>query len=154
MQSHDRPQQLIRARDAAEKARKKKEAEKATDKSSRAAARRVKKVPDQDGGDPPGDDQTPWTIYTYRHPQKAKGEYTYEGVVITNKMNAIEPRRIVNTKTTPWGRGMEAKPIDEVTFLQKRPAYTGAKHRIRDIRSVQIERAFTNTVSLFPAGHV
>ena len=73
-------------------------------------------------------------------------------------MNPIEPRMTVNTKTDVWGRGKEVKPIDQVTFSQKRPAFAGAKHRIRDVRSVQIERAFTNTVSLslslFPPGHM
>ena len=143
-----------RTRDAAEKARKKKDDDKATDKQSRAAAKRVKKVPEQEDGDPPKDDQTPWTIYTYKQPQKVKGEYTYEGFTITNKVNAIEPRLTVNTEATVWGRGTEVKPIDQVTFLQKRQAFAGAKHRVRDIRSVQIERAFTNTVTLFPPGHM
>ena len=109
-----------RAREAAEKMRKKKEDDKAPDKQSRAAARRVKKVPEQEDGDPPGDDPTPWTVYTYRQPQKVKGEYTYEGFVITNKVNAIEPRLTVNTKATVWGRGKEVKPIDQVTFRNRR----------------------------------
>ena len=52
------------------------------------------------------------------------------------------------------GQRHEVKPIDQVTFLQKRQAFAGAKHRVRDIRSVQIERAFTNTVTLFPPGHM
>ena len=143
-----------RAREAADKVKKKTEADKAADKTSRAAARRVKKVPDKEDGDPPDDDPTPWTVYTYKQPQKVKGEYTYEGAIITNKMNAIEPRDTVNIKATVWGRGTHVKPIDQVTFLQKRIAYAGAKHRVRDIRSVQIERAFSNAVSLFPAGHM
>ena len=134
--------------------KKKKEDEKATDKLSRAAAKRVKKVPEQEDGDPPDDDPTPWTVYTYKQPQKVKGEYTYDGFIITNKWNAIEPRLTVNTKATVWGRGKETKPTDQVTFLQKRQPFAGAKHRIRDIRSVQIERAFTNTVTLFPPGHM
>ena len=113
-----------RAREAADKAKKKKETDKAAEKPSRAAARRVKKVPDKEDGDPPDDDPTPWTVYAYRQPQKVKGEYTYEGVVITNKVIAIEPRHTVNTKTTVWGRGTDVKPIDAVTFLQKRPALT------------------------------
>ena len=143
-----------RAKEVADKAKKQKEADKAADKPSRAAARRVKTVPEEEDGDPPDDDPTPWTIYRYREPQRVRGEYTYEGAVITNKVNAIEPRHTVNTKATVWGRGLITKPIDAVTFLQKRIAYAGAKHRVRDIRSVQIERAFTNTVSLFPPGHM
>ena len=130
-----------RARDAADKAKKqKKEEDKTAEKPSRAAARRMKKVPDQEDGDPPGDDQTPWTIFTY------------EGVVTTDKMHAIEPQHTVSTKAAVWGRGTDVKPIDSVIFLQKRQAYAGAKHRIRDIRSVQIERAFTNTVKT--TGHM
>ena len=108
-----------RAREAAERMKKKKEDEKATDKLSRAAAKRIKKVPEQEDGDPPDDGPTPWTVYTYKQPQKVKGEYTYDGVIITNKWNAVEPRLTVNTKATVWGRGKEVKPIDQVTFLQK-----------------------------------
>ena len=114
----------------------------------------MKKAPDQEDEDPPDRDQTPWTTYTYRHPPRARGEYAYEGVSITNKMIIIEPKHTVNTKATVLGRGAIAKPIDAVIFMQKRPAFAGAKHRIRDIRSVQIERSFTNTVSLFPPGHM
>ena len=57
-------------------------------------------------------------------------------------------------KGTVYGRGTNVKPIDAVTFLQKRPAFAGAEHRIRDIRSAQIERSLTNAVSLFPPGHM
>ena len=97
-----------RARETAEKMRKKKEDEKAADKQSRAAAKRTKKVPEGEDGDPPEDDPTPWTVYTYKQPQKAKGEYTYDGFLITNKWNAIEPRLTVNTKATVWGRGTKS----------------------------------------------
>ena len=143
-----------RAREVAEKAKKQKEAAKSAEKQSRAVARRIKKTPDQEDEDPPDRDQTPWTTFTYRHPPRARGEYTYEGVSIANKLVIIEPKHTVNTKATEFGRGTTVKPIDAVTFMKKRPAFAGAKHRIRDIRSVQIERSFTSTVSLFPPGHM
>ena len=142
-----------KAREAAEKAKKKKESDKAEEKVPRSVARRVKKVPEKEDGDPP-DDPTPWTIFTYRQPKKVKAGYTYDGVSITNKMNVIDPQYTVNTKATHLGKGKIVKPIKEVLFLQGRQAYAGAKHRIRDVRSVQIERTFTNTVTLFPGGHM
>ena len=143
-----------RARDAAERMKKKKEAAKTDEKPSRAVTRRMKKVPEGEDGDPPGDDQTPWTIFTYRQPRKVRSDYTYDGVSITNKMSVIDPQYIVNTKTKVWGRPRSIKPIEAVLFLQRRQAFAGAKHRIRDVRSVQIERAFTNPLSLFPTGHM
>ena len=142
-----------KAREAAEKAKKKKEADKADEKVPRSVARRMKKVPEKEDGDPP-DDPTPWTIFTYRQPQKVMAGYTYEGASITNKMNVIDPQYTVNTKATHLGKGRIVKPIKEVLFLQGRQAFAGAKHRIRDVRSVQIERTFTNTVTLFPGGHM
>ena len=142
-----------KAREAAEKAKKKKESDKAEEKVPRSVARRMKKVPDKEDGDPP-DDPTPWTIFTYRQPKEVRAGYTYDGASITNKMNVIDPQYTVKTKSTSWGKGNVVKPIKEVLFLQGRPAYAGAKHRIRDIRSVQIERTFTNTVTLFPGGHM
>ena len=142
-----------RAREASEKAQKAKEDAKPADPPSKAALRRMKKVPDEDDEDPPDKDQTPWQIYTYKPPPKAKGVYSYEGHSITNKMTAIDPQMVVNKKATVFAKGTNVKPTDAVIFLQKRPAYAGAKHRIRDIRSVQIERAFANKVSLFPPGH-
>ena len=142
-----------KAREAADRAKKKKESDKVEEKLPRSVARRMKKVPDKEDGDPP-DDQTPWTIFTYRQPSEVRAGYTYDGAAITNKMNVIDPQYTVNTKSTGWGKGRVVKPIKEVLFLQGRPAYAGAKHRIRDIRSVQIERTFTNTVTLFPSGHM
>ena len=142
-----------KAREAADKAKKKKESDKAEEKVPRSVARRMKKVPDKEDGDPP-DDPTPWTTFTYRQPMEVRAGYTYDGASITNKMNVIDPQYTVKTKSTIWGRGNVVKPIKEVLFLQGRPAYAGAKHRIRDIRSVQIERTFTNTVTLFPGGHM
>ena len=45
-------------------------------------------------------------------------------------------------------------PIREVLILQGgKQAFAGAKHRIRDIRSVQIERTFSTSMTLFPSGH-
>ena len=114
----------------------------------------MKKVPDQDDEDPPEKSQTLWQIYTYKPPPKARGDYSYDGHAIANKMTAIDPQQVVNTKATVFGKGTNVKPIEAVVFLQKRPAHAGAKHRIRDIRSVQSERAFTNKVSLFPPGHM
>ena len=143
-----------KAREAADRMKKKKEADKAEEKLPRAVTRRTKKVPDEEDGDPPGDDQTPWTTFTYRQPIEVRAGYTYDGVTITNKMNVVDPQYTVNTKTSVWGRGTTVKPIEPVLFLQERQAYAGAKHRIRDVRSVQIERTFTNTVSLFAAGHM
>ena len=131
-----------KARDVADKMKKKKEAEKAEEKPPRAVARRIKKVPEAEDGDPPGDDETPWTVFTYRQPTEVRADYTYEGAAITNKMNVIDPQYTVNTKASPFGRGKLVTPIDAVLFLQKRQAFAGAKHRIRDIRSVQIERTF------------
>ena len=142
-----------KAREAADKAKKKKESDKAEEKVPRSVARRMMKVPEKEDGDPP-DDPTPWTIFTYRQPMEVRAGYTYDGASITNKMNVIDPQYTVKTKSTSWGRGNVVKPIKEVLFLQGRPAYAGAKHRIRDIRSVQIERTFTNTVTLFPGGHM
>ena len=142
-----------KAWEAADKAKKKKEADKADEKVPRSVARRMKKVPEKEDADPP-DDPTPWTVFTYRQPRKVMAGYTYEGVAITNKMNDIDPQYTVNTKATHLGRGRIVTPIKEVLFLQGRQAYAGAKHRIRDIRSVQIERTFTNTVTLFPSGHM
>ena len=69
-------------------------------------------------------------------------------------MTAIEPQIAVNSRATVQGRGTNTKPVDAVAFLQAKPAFAGAKHRTRDIRSTQIERAFLNTVSLFPRGHI
>ena len=143
-----------KARDAADRMKKKKEADKAEEKVPRAVTRRIKKVPEGEDGDPPGDDQTPWTTFTYRQPTEVRAGYTYDGAAITNKMNVIDPQYTVNTKTSVWGRGTTIKPIEPVLFLQERQAYAGAKHRIRDVRSVQIERTFTNAVSLFPPGHM
>ena len=80
--------------------------------------------------------------------------YTYEGVLITNKMNVIDPQYTVNTKTTHLGKGKIVTPIKEVLFLQGRQAVAGAKHRVRDVRSVQIERTFTHPMTLFPGGHM
>ena len=137
-----------RAREAAEKARKEKADAKAAEKPSRATIRRMKEVPDQPDEDPPDEDHTPWQIYTYKPPQKAKGEFTYTGHLIANKMIVVAPQQVVNTKATVYGKATNTKPVDAVIFLQKRPAFAGAKHRIRDIRSVQIERSFTNPVSL------
>ena len=142
-----------KAREAADKAKKKKEADKADEKMPRSVARRMKKVPEKEDGDPP-DDPTPWTVFTYRQPRKVVAGYTYEGAAITNKMNVIDPQYTVNTKATHLGKGRVVTPIREVLFLQGRQAYAGAKHRIRDVRSVQIERTFTNTVTLFPSGHM
>ena len=142
-----------KAREAADKAKKKKEADKADEKVPRSVARRMKKVPEKEDGDPP-DDPTPWTVFTYRQPRKVMAGYTYDGVTITNKMNVIDPQYTVNTKATHLGKGRIVTPIKEVLFLQGRQAYAGAKHRIRDVRSVQIERTFTNTVTLFPSGHM
>ena len=88
-----------KAREAAEKARQKKESDKAEETVPRSVARRMKKVPEKEDGDPP-DDPTPWTIFTYRQPQRVKAGYTYEGVSITNKMNVIDPQYTVNTKAT------------------------------------------------------
>ena len=96
----------------------------------------------------------PLQIYTYRPPQRARADFTYTGHAITNKMAAIAPQYVVNTKATVYGKGTSTKPVDAVTFLQKRPAFAEAKHRIRDIRSMQIERAFTNAISLFPPGQI
>ena len=129
-----------RAREAADKMKKKKEADKAEEKPSRAVTRRMKKVPDEEDGDPPGDDQTPWTIFKYKQPKEVRADYTYDGVTITNKMNVIDPQYTVSTKAAVWGTGKPVKPGEAVLFLQRRQAYAGAKHRIRDIRSVQIER--------------
>ena len=129
-----------RARETADKMKKKKEAEKVEEKLPRAVARRIKKVPDKEDGDPPGDDQTPWTTFTYKQPKEVRPGYTYDGVAITNKMNVIDPQYTVNTKASVWGRGTTVNPIEPVLFLQGRQAYAGAKHRIRDVRSVQIER--------------
>ena len=142
-----------KAREAADKAKKKKEADKAEEKVPRSVARRLKKAPEEEDGDPP-DDPTPWTVFTYRQPQQVMAGYTYEGVSITNKMNVIDPQYTVNTKTTHLGKGRIVTPIREVLFLQGRQPYAGAKHRIRDVRSVQIERTFTNAVTLFPSGHM
>ena len=142
-----------KAREAADKAKKKKEADKADEKVPRSVARRMKKAPEKEDGDPP-DDPTPWTVFRYRQPRRVIAGYTYEGVAITNKMNVIDPQYTVNTKAAHLGKGKLVTPIKEVLFLQGRQAYAGAKHRIRDIRSVQIERTFTNTVTLFPSGHM
>ena len=142
-----------RAREAADKAKKKKEADKAEEKVPRSVARRMKKVPEEEDGDPP-DDPTPWTVFAYRQPRKVMAGYTYEGVAIANKMNVIDPQYTVNTKASHFGKGRIVAPIKEVLFLQGRQAFAGAKHRVRDIRSVQIERTFTNTVNLFPTGHI
>ena len=142
-----------RAREAADKAKKKKEADKADEKVPRSVARRMKKAPEREDGDPP-DDPTPWTVFTYRQPRKVVAGYTYEGVAITNKMNVIDPQYTVNIKANHFGKGRIVAPIKEVLFLQRRQAFASAKHRVRDIRSVQIERTFTNTVNLFPSGHM
>ena len=97
--------------------KKKKEADKAEEKLPRAVARRIKKVPDKEDGDPPGDDQTPWTTFTYRQPTEVRAGYTYDGVAITNKMNVIDPQYTANTKTSVWGRGTTVNPIEPVLFL-------------------------------------
>ena len=144
-----------KAREAAEKAKKQKEAEKADEKVPRSVTRRIKKAPEKADGDPPDDDPTPWTIFTYRQPQKVSASYTYEGGSITNKMNVIDPQYTVNTKATHLGKGTIVTPIRDVLLLQGgKQAYAGAKHRTRDIRSVQIERAFSNSMTLFPSGHM
>ena len=142
-----------KAREAADKAKKKKEAEKADEKVPRSVTRRIKKTAEKEDGDPP-DDPTPWTVFTYRQPQRTAAGFTYEGGVITDKMNVIDPQYTVNTKATQKGGGRIVKPIKEVLFLQGRTAVAGAKHRVRDVRSVQIERAFTHPMTLFPAGHM
>ena len=144
-----------KARDAADKAKKQKEAEKADEKVPRSVTRRLKKVPEREDGDPPDDDPTPWIVFRYRQPQQVVAGYTYEGASITNKMNVIDPQYTVNTKITTLGSGKIVTPIREVLLLQGgKQAFAGAKHRIRDIRSVQIERAFSNTMTLFPSGHM
>ena len=120
----------------------------------RSVTRRIKKAPEKEDGDPPDDDPTPWTVFTYRQPQQVMAGYTYEGVSITNKMNVIDPQYTVNTKTTHLATGKIVTPIKDVLFLQGRKSYAGAKHRVRDVRSVQIERTFTNSVTLFPSGHM
>ena len=141
-----------KAREAADKEKKKKESDKAEEKVPRSVARRMKKTPEREDGDPP-DDPTPWTIFTYKRPKEVRAGYTYDGVTITNKMNVIDPQYTVKTKNT-WARGDVVKPIKEVIFLQDGRAFAGAKHRVRDIRSVQIERTFSNTVTLFPGGRM
>ena len=93
-----------RAREAADKAKKQKEAEKAEEKVPRSVSRRMKKVPEKEDGDPPDDDPTPWTVFTYRQPQEVMAGYTYDGVSITNKMNVIDPQFTVNTKNTHLGQ--------------------------------------------------
>ena len=108
-----------RAREAAEKARKAKEDAKSADQPSRTVLRRMKKVPDQDDEDPPDKDQTPWKIYAYKPPPKARGVYSYDGHAITNKMTAIDPQHVVNMKATVFGRGTNLKPIDAVSFCRK-----------------------------------
>ena len=143
-----------KAREAADKAKKKKEAEKADEKVPRSVTRRMKKAPEKEDGDPPDDDPTPWTVFTYRQPQQVMAGYTYEGVSIANKMNVIDPQYAVNTKATHLATGKIVTPIKDVLFLQGRQPYAGAKHRVRDVRSVQIERTFTNSVTLFPSGHM
>ena len=144
-----------KAREAADKARKQKEAEKADEKVPRSVTRRLKKTPEKEDGDPPDDDPTPWIVFRYRQPQQVVAGYTYEGASITNKMNVIDPQYTVNTKITTLGSGKIVTPVREVLLLQGgKQAFAGAKHRIRDIRSVQIERAFLNTMTLFPAGHM
>ena len=142
-----------KAREAADKAKKQKEAEKA--EVPRSVTRRMKKAPEKEDGDLPDDDPTPWTVFTYRQPQQVRAGYTYEGVSINNKMNVIDPQYTVNTKATHLGNGRIVTPIREVLLLQGgKQAFAGAKHRIRDIRSVQIERTFTTPMTLFPAGHM
>ena len=64
-----------KAREAADKAKKKKEAEKADEKVPRSVTRRIKKTAEKEDGDPP-DDPTPWTVFTYRQPQK-DGRWLY-----------------------------------------------------------------------------
>ena len=49
---------------------------------------------------------------------------------------------------------MNTKPIGTVAYLQGKPAFARAKHRISDVRSTQIERAFLTTVTLFPGNHI
>ena len=142
-----------RAREAADKAKKQKEAEKA--EVPRSVTRRIKKAPEKGDGDLPDDDPTPWTVFTYRQPQQVRAGYTYEGVSINNKMNVIDPQYTVNTKATHLGSGKIVTPIREVLLLQGgKQAFAGAKHRTRDIRSVQIERTFTTPMTLFPTGHM
>ena len=81
--------------------------------------------------------------------------YTYEGASINDKMNVIDPQYTVNTKATNLGNGRIVTPIREVLLLQGgKQAFAGAKHRTRDIRSVQIERTFTTPMTLFPTGHM
>ena len=144
-----------KAREAADKAKKQQEAEKADEKVPRSVTRRLKKVPEREDGDPPDDDPTPWIVFRYRQPQQVVAGYTYEGASITNKMNVIDPQYTVNTKITTLGSGKIVTPIREVLLLQGgKQAFAGAKHRIRDIRSVQIERTFSNTMTLFPSGHM
>ena len=143
----NKPPQL-HGKGTTDRMKKKKEADKAEEKVPRAVTRRIKKVPEGEDGDPPGDDQTPWTTFTYRQPAEVRAGYTHDGVAITDKMNVIDPQYTINTKTSVWGGGITIKRIEPVLFLQERQAYAGAKHRIRDVRSVQIERTFTNTVSL------
>ena len=121
----------------------------------RSVTRRLKKAPEKEDGDPPDDDPTPWIVFRYRQPQQVMAGYTYEGVSITNKMNVIDPQYTVNTKINTLGSGKIVTPVREVLFLQGgKQAFAGAKHRIRDIRSVQIERAFLNPMTLFPSGHM
>ena len=88
-----------KAREAADRMKKKKEADKVEEKLPRAVTRRIKKVPDEEDGDPPGD-ETPWTTFTYKQPVEVRAGYTYDGVAITNKMNVIDPQYTVNTKTS------------------------------------------------------
>ena len=142
-----------KAREAADKEKKKKESDKAGEKVPRSVIRRMKKTPEKDDGDPPDDDPTPWTIFTYKRPKDVRASYTYEGMTITDKMNVIDPQYTVKTKAV-WAKGQIVKPTKDVVFLQSGRPLAGAKHRVRDIRSVQIERTFSNNVTLFPGGHM
>ena len=124
-----------RAREAAEKMRQERAEAKAAEKPTRATIRRTKKAPTENDEDPPEEDQTPWQIFSYLPPPRAKAEFTYTGHVITTKMTAIEPQIVVNSRATVQGRGTNTKPVDAVAFLQAKPTFAGAKHGIRDLRS-------------------
>ena len=69
----------------------------------------MKKVPDKEDGDPPGDDQTPWTIFTYRQPYYTKDgksvlvrvstPYSTEGKLLLITLPGEAPTRYHLTKT-------------------------------------------------------